>query len=379
MRYIEMELPEEIRRAVEELGFDEMTEVQEKAISPMLEGRDVVAKAPTGTGKTCAFGIPLLLGIDMGENAVQSLVLAPTRELAQQIAGDLCDLAKFMPQVRIACVYGGQPIQRQVSQLKKSPQILIATPGRLMDHVARRNVSLARVTRVILDEADEMLDMGFYKDVVKILDSLKSRKQMGMFSATMSRPVMDISWLYQRDPVEVVVEPVAESMPKITQYSILTDTRGKIADTADIIGQGDYGRVMVFCNTKYTTAMLAGRLMGLGLDVGCLNGDMIQSERNRVMSSFKEGNLRILVSTDVAARGIDISDVDAVISFDVPPSNDYYIHRIGRTGRAKREGVSYILYLEDEARRLRDIIRFTRSRVIPARFDGERRLIAEES
>ncbi len=379
MRYSEMNLPPEILKAVEAMGFVEPTEVQAKAIPPMVEGHDLVAKAPTGTGKTCAFGIPLLMGLEPEGEALQALILAPTRELAQQITDDLGDLAQFMPWVRIACVYGGQPIRRQFSQLNKKPQIVVATPGRLLDHVQRKSIRLGDVTRIVLDEADEMLDMGFYKDVTKILDSLKNKQQMGMFSATMSRPVMDISWLYQRDPVEIVVEPVKASAPNITQYALLTTGWDKLANVADIITRHDYDRVMIFCNTKYTTQMLAGQLIEhRSLDAECLHGDLAQNERNKIMADFKEGKLRILVSTDVAARGIDVDDVDAVINYDVPTSNEYYTHRIGRTGRAKKTGEAYLLYMEEEERRMEEMLRLTGNTAIFAHFDEHRNFIREE-
>jgi ATP-dependent RNA helicase DeaD len=220
--------------------------------------------------------------------------------------------------------------------------------------------------------------MGFYKDVIYILDSLKNKKQIGMFSATMSRPVMDVSWLYQRDPVEITVLPTNDSMPKITQYSLASTGQSKLADVADIIIKNGYGRVMVFCNTKYITAMLAGQLAGLDMDADCLHGDMSQSERNGVMGRFREGKLRILVTTDVAARGIDVDDVDAVINYDVPDSNEYYTHRIGRTGRAMKEGSAYILYMPGEERRLSEMLRLTRNTVAPLRFDENRNLVAVE-
>ncbi|MDL2219072.1 DEAD/DEAH box helicase [Ruminococcaceae bacterium OttesenSCG-928-O06] len=375
MLFQDIDLPKEIQDAVQRMGFTEMTEVQEKALPPMMEGKDVIAKAPTGTGKTCAFGIPLLVGLNAESDTTQALVLAPTRELAQQITGDLRELAHFLPNVRIACVYGGQDIKKQFDQLKKGPQIIVATPGRLLDHMQRRTVQLGGVVRVVLDEADEMLDMGFYKDVRKILDSLKNKKQLGMFSATISREVMDIGWLYQRDAVEITVQPVEDSQPRITQYSILTTGRNKLADLAAIIVNGGYERVMVFCNTKYTTGMLSNQLARLNFDVDCLHGDLSQAERNKIMGRFKEGQLPVLVSTDVAARGIDVDDVDAVVNYDVPPSNEYYTHRIGRTGRAKKEGVAYILYMPDEEKRLRELVRLTRNTVQPMHFNEERQLV----
>ena len=378
MLYSEMNFPEEILRAVDAMGFVQMTEVQEKAIPLLLEGKDIIAKAPTGTGKTCAFGIPLLMNLDPASNKSQCLVLAPTRELAQQIADDFRDLTRFLPEVRVACVYGGQPIRSQINQLKKGPQIVVATPGRLLDHMQRRTIRPSDFKWVVLDEADEMLDMGFYKDVIRILDSLKGRQFLSMFSATISRPVMDISWLYQNDPEEITVNPVDNSMPRITQYSLASEGFNKLADIADIVRLYGYDRVMIFCNTKYATVALAGQLSGLGLDADCLHGDMGQGERNGVMTRFREGKLRLLATTDVAARGIDVEDVDAVINHDVPTANEYYTHRIGRTGRAMKQGTAYILYMPEEERRVKELLRLTRNTVIPVEFDEDRNLFIME-
>ena len=252
MLYSELNVSPQLHQAVERMGFTEMTEIQEKVIPVMMAGRDVIAKAPTGTGKTCAFGIPVIESLNQELARPQTVVLAPTRELAQQIAGDLEDLAHFMPAVRIACVYGGANMQGQIDRLKKGCQIVVATPGRLMDHVRHRTIDLGAVTTVVLDEADEMLNMGFYKDVRHIIDLMKARKHLSMFSATISREVMDICWLYQKDAAEVTVQPVQESLPKITQYKLKTTGRDKLADLAQIILSGGYGRVMVFCNTKFT-------------------------------------------------------------------------------------------------------------------------------
>ncbi len=375
MLYKDASLPIEILRAVDRMGFVDLTEIQEKALFPMMKGKDVIAKAPTGTGKTCAFGIPLLVDLNRTSNNTQALVLAPTRELAQQITEDLRDLSHYLPDTRIACVYGGQAIQKQFEQLKKGAHIIVATPGRLLDHMQRHTVNIKHVTRVVLDEADEMLDMGFYKDVKGILDALKNRKQLAMFSATISREVMDIGWIYQRDPEEITVNPIESSQPKITQYSLATTGRDKLADVAEIIVSGKYERVLVFCNTKYTTAMLSNQMARLQFNVDCLHGDLSQSERNKIMSRFRNGELHVLVATDVAARGIDVDDVDAVINYDLPSSNEYYTHRIGRTGRAKREGVAYILHMPDEVKRLKEMIRLTRSKVIPVHFDSDRKLV----
>lgn len=381
MLYRDLQASPEILQAVERMGFTEMTEVQEKAIPEMMAGHDITAKAPTGTGKTCAFGIPLIERLDKEKAVPQAVVLAPTRELARQIADDLRDLTHFLPSVRVACVYGGANMQGQVDQLKKGCQIVVATPGRLMDHMKHRSIDVSAVTTVVLDEADEMLDMGFYKDVRRIIDSMKARKMLCMFSATISREVMDIGWLYQKDPVEITVRPAEESQPKITQYTLLTTGRNKLADLAQIIiGQG-HKRVMVFCNTKFTTAILTNQLARLNFVADCLHGDLSQAERNKIMSAFREGKINVLVATDVAARGIDVDDVDAVINYDVPPSIEYYTHRIGRTGRAKRSGVSYLLYVAEEKRRVEEMLRLTRNAdlAIPVHFDeAHEKLIEEE-
>ena len=375
MNYSELNVPEQIHKAVERMGFTEMTEVQEKAIPPMMEGKDIIAKAPTGTGKTCAFGIPLILGLDQSRNYPQAVVMAPTRELAQQITEDLQDPAHFYPDIRVVTVYGGANIQKQIEKLKKGAQIVVATPGRLQDHMNRRTVDLSHVTTVVLDEADEMLNMGFYKDVRKILDQIKSRQRLAMFSATISREVMDIGWLYQRDAEEITVQPVEDSAPRIDQYLVLTTGRNKLADMAEIIVQKGYKRVMVFCNQKYTTAMLANQMARLNFVVDCLHGDLSQAERNKIMGEFKAGNIAVLVATDVAARGIDVSEVDAVFNYDVPDSNEYYTHRIGRTGRAKHTGEAYVLYTKEEHKRVRDMLRYTRNTATPIAFDENRSII----
>ena len=369
-RFSSLPIQEPILQAVQEMGFQEMTEIQSKAIPPMLEGRDVIAKAPTGTGKTCAFGIPLIERIDPENPDIQAVILAPTRELATQIRDDLEALTRFMPQVRTLVVYGGQSMDKQKQQLKKGAHILVATPGRLLDLMQHRYLSLKSVTAAVLDEADEMLDMGFYKDVRKILDSLKGLKQMCMFSATISREVMDIGWLYQRDPEEITVLPVEDSEPKIEQYSIQCIGREKIEIILRLMKQFSVSRAIIFCNTKYTTGMVSEQLHAQGLNTACLHGDMRQSERNKIMEQYKEGKIDILVATDVAARGIDVSDIQVVFNYDIPQENDAYLHRIGRTGRAKKEGVSFVLHSKDEQRRLDNIIHYTRSNILPLEMDG---------
>ena len=370
LRYSEMNLSQGILKALDQKGFTLATPVQAGAIPCFKDWKDVMAKAPTGSGKTFAFGIPMVEHTDPEGTEVTGLVLAPTRELALQIQEELRQLCAFLPGIRVACLYGGQPIDRQITQLKKRPQIVVATPGRLMDHMKRRTVRLHKVETVVLDEADRMLDMGFIKDVTHILKQIPHRRNLGLFSATISREVMDISWVYQRDPEEITVQATKENKPDILQYRIEVPSDQKVDTIARIIAGEKLERVMCFCNTKGSTERLTKFLQMRGLDAQCIHGDIPQRKREAVMALFREGKLRVFVATDVAARGIDVDDVDAVFNYDVPDENEYYIHRIGRTGRAKRHGVAYTLLSDFPSRmRLDDIARNTRSQIISAAVD----------
>ena len=343
VEYSQLGLSAELMRAIEKKGYVQATPVQAGSIPYFMEWKDVIAKAPTGTGKTFAFGIPMVEHIDPENNGIQALVLAPTRELAIQIQDELRDLCAFKEGVRVVCLYGGQPIDRQITQLKKSPQIVVATPGRLMDHMKRHTVRLDKVQTVVLDEADRMLDMGFVRDVTHILDKMPKRRNLGMFSATISREVMDISWVYQRDPVEITVHADQENKPDIAQYRLDVERNEKADTMARLLEMGDYSHVIAFCNTKNMTDRLVGLLEMRGITCQAIHGDIHQSAREKTLQKFRDGKMRVLVATDVAARGLDIDDVDAVFNYDVPDENEYYIHRIGRTGRAKRHGVAFSL------------------------------------
>lgn len=360
LEYRQMNLSAGVFRALEKKGFELATPVQAGAIPYFMEWKDVIAKAPTGTGKTYSFGIPMVEHIDVDSDEIQGLILAPTRELAIQIQKEVRELCTFLPGIRTLCLYGGQPINRQITQMKKRPQIIVATPGRLMDHMKRRTVRLNKVQTVVLDEADRMLDMGFIRDVTKILDAMPQRKNLGMFSATISREVMDISWVYQRDPVEIVVRPVEEDRPDIQQYRMKVDQNGKVEAFLSILEKEQTERVIVFCNTKNTTDRLSGLLQLKDVSAQAIHGDLSQSMREQVLSDFRAGKVRVLVATDVAARGLDIDDVDTVVNYDLPDETEYYIHRIGRTGRAKRQGVAYNLVSSvSDQLRLDDIIQVT--------------------
>lgn len=365
----EMDLSKEVLRAIKDMGFTTPSTVQAKTIPLMMSGADVNAIAPTGTGKTCAFGIPMLEYVQLNEPEVQEVVLAPTRELALQIGDELTKLAKYIKGCRIAVLYGGQPIPKQLAALKRKPQILVATPGRLLDHMNRGNVHLNAVHTMVLDEADEMLNMGFVKDVTRIIEATPDERQMVLFSATTNQDVLTIAWKYQHDPIEVTVEATKQDRPQIAQYVISTEQNKKIDHLQYLLDADVYQRVMIFCNTKFMTDRLTERLKKEGYQAECIHGDVKQSQRNVVMNDFRRGKFPILIATDVAARGIDVDDVEAVINFDLPAENEYYLHRIGRTGRAHKHGVSFSLVTFQESVRMDEILKYMIAKPLPLHFE----------
>lgn len=365
----EMDLSKEVLRAIKDMGFTTPSTVQAKTIPLMMSGADVNAIAPTGTGKTCAFGIPMLEYVQLNEPEVQEVVLAPTRELALQIGDELTKLAKYIKGCRIAVLYGGQPIPKQLAALKRKPQILVATPGRLLDHMNRGNVHLNAVHTMVLDEADEMLNMGFVKDVTRIIEATPDERQMVLFSATTNQDVLTIAWKYQHDPIEVTVEAMKQDRPQIAQYVISTEQNKKIDHLLYLLDADVYQRVMIFCNTKFMTDRLTERLKKEGYQAECIHGDVKQSQRNVVMNDFRRGKFPILIATDVAARGIDVDDVEAVINFDLPAENEYYLHRIGRTGRAHKHGVSFSLVTFQESVRMDEILKYMIAKPLPLHFE----------
>lgn len=365
----EMDLSKEVLRAIKDMGFTTPSTVQAKTIPLMMSGADVNAIAPTGTGKTCAFGIPMLEYVQLNEPEVQEVVLAPTRELALQIGDELTKLAKYIKGCRIAVLYGGQPIPKQLAALKRKPQILVATPGRLLDHMNRGNVHLNAVHTMVLDEADEMLNMGFVKDVTRIIEATPDERQMVLFSATTNQDVLTIAWKYQHDPIEVTVEATKQDRPQIAQYVISTEQNKKIDHLLYLLDADVYQRVMIFCNTKFMTDRLTERLKKEGYQAECIHGDVKQSQRNVVMNDFRRGKFPILIATDVAARGIDVDDVEAVINFDLPAENEYYLHRIGRTGRAHKHGVSFSLVTFQESVRMDEILKYMIAKPLLLHFE----------
>ena len=372
-------LSEELLKALEKKGYGYPTTIQQQAIPAFLQWRDVIAKAPTGTGKTFAFGIPMIEHIDPEMQEVQGLILAPTRELAIQIGDELRSLLTYFKGIRVAVLYGGAGIVGQAKQLEKKPQIVVATPGRLMDHYNRKNIRFDKIQTVVLDEADRMLDMGFFKDVTRIIEKVKNRKNLGLFSATISQEVMTVSWMYQRDEVEITVEPKKEDRPDIDQYSITVTPLEKAETTLRLIRTQGFERVMIFCNTKHMCQRLCDDFQRAGADCQCIHGDIRQSQREKTMQQYRDGKLAILIATDVASRGIDVDDVECVINYDVPEENEYYVHRIGRTGRAKKKGVAYsIIGNFPEKAKLDEIAKFSNYKIQPMTFDENGNLVEQQ-
>ena len=374
----ELGLSQAMLKALEKKGYGYPTTVQAEAIPHFMQWRDVIAKAPTGTGKTFAFGIPMIEHIDAASDAVQGLILAPTRELAIQIGDELRGLLTYFENIRVAVLYGGAGIGGQIKALEKKPQIVVATPGRLMDHYNRHTIRLDKIQTVVLDEADRMLDMGFFKDVTRIIEKVKNRKNLGLFSATISQEVMTVSWMYQRDEIEITVEPRQEDRPDIDQFSLACTPLEKAETTLRLIRSQNYERVMIFCNTKHMCQRLCDEMQRAGLDADCIHGDIRQSLREKAMQKYRDGKLRVLIATDVASRGIDVDDVDCVINYDIPEENEYYVHRIGRTGRARRKGVAWSMISNfPEKSKMDEICKFCNFTVKAMTLDADGNLAEE--
>ena len=364
-KFEELSLDGRILRAVMDMGFEETTPIQEKAIPVQMEGLDIIGQAQTGTGKTAAFGIPLLQKIDPKNRKLQAVALCPTRELAIQVAEELRRLAKYMHGIKILPIYGGQDIVRQIRGLKDGTQVIIGTPGRVMDHMRRKTVKFDQVHTVVMDEADEMLNMGFLEDMETILSQLPQERQTIMFSATMPEAIMKIARTFQKEPQVVKVVKKELTVPKVTQYYYEVKPKTKVEVMCRLLDMYAPKLSVAFCNTKRQVDALVDELQGRGYFAEGLHGDLKQIQRDRVMNSFRNGRTEILVATDVAARGIDVDDVEAVFNFDIPQDDEYYVHRIGRTGRAGREGIAFSLVVGREVYKLRDIQRYCKTKIIP--------------
>jgi ATP-dependent RNA helicase DeaD len=363
MQFSELNCSKEILRAVEDMGFEEATPIQAMAIPVALSGRDLVGQAQTGTGKTAAFGIPMLEKINTKNRNVQALVLCPTRELAVQIAEEINRIAKHIKDLHILPVFGGQDIERQIRGLKKGVHIVIGTPGRVLDHLRRRTLKLDGLEMLILDEADEMLNMGFREDIELVIEQVDHEIQTMLFSATMPKEILNIINKYQKNPEILKVAHKELTTPNISQVYLEMKDKDKVEILSRVLDMYNYKLSIVFCNTKKRVDEVTDMLQARGYMCDKIHGDMKQTLRLNVINKFKRGDIEILIATDVAARGLDIDNVEAVFNYDMPSHEEYYVHRIGRTGRAGREGVSYTFITSRDYHLLKNIQRYTKSEI----------------
>lgn len=355
LRFDESGIHPDILRAVHEMGFEVMTPIQEQSVPVLLEGKDIIGQAQTGTGKTAAFAIPMIQKINPEIKRPQGIILCPTRELAMQAAEEIRRLSKYMYGVKVLPVYGGQDIGKQIRALSQGVQIIVGTPGRVMDHLRRHTIKTAEVKMIVLDEADEMLDMGFREDIETVLSDMPEEHQMALFSATMPQAILEIAGTYQQNAVYIRVTPKELTVSAIKQAYYRVAKKDKIRALCRLLDYYQPSRSLIFANTKRMVDEIAGRLNELGYEAGALHGDLTQAQRDTVMGQFRKGTCSILIATDVAARGIDVSGVDAVFNYDVPEDIEYYVHRIGRTGRAGRKGRSFTLISGREIFKIRSI------------------------
>ena len=363
VRFEEMGLSEEIQKAVRYMGFEEASPIQAKAIPAMISGIDLIGQAQTGTGKTAAFGIPLLEKVDPKLKKLQAIVLSPTRELAIQVADEIRNLSRYMHGIKVLPIYGGQDIVKQIRSLKSGTQIVIGTPGRVMDHMRRKTMKLDFVHTVVLDEADEMLNMGFREDIEFVLSGVPEERQTVLFSATMPKPIMEITKKFQNNAKVIKVTKKELTVPNIEQYYYDVKPKKKEEVLSRLLDIYSPRLSVVFCNTKKQVDLLVNALLGRGYFAAGLHGDMKQEQRDRVMQGFRTGKTEILVATDVAARGIDVDEVEAVFNYDLPQDDEYYVHRIGRTGRAGREGRAFSFVSGKEVYKLKEIQRYCKTKI----------------
>ena len=363
VRFEEMGLSEEIQKAVRYMGFEEASPIQAKAIPAMISGIDLIGQAQTGTGKTAAFGIPILEKVDPKLKKLQAIVLCPTRELAIQVADEIRNLSRYMHGIKVLPIYGGQDIVKQIRSLKSGTQIVIGTPGRVMDHMRRKTMKLDFVHTVVLDEADEMLNMGFREDIEFVLNGVPEERQTVLFSATMPKPIMEITKKFQNNAKVIKVTKKELTVPNIEQYYYDVKPKKKEEVLSRLLDIYSPRLSVVFCNTKKQVDLLVNALLGRGYFAAGLHGDMKQEQRDRVMQGFRTGKTEILVATDVAARGIDVDEVEAVFNYDLPQDDEYYVHRIGRTGRAGREGRAFSFVSGKEVYKLKEIQRYCKTKI----------------
>ncbi|MEG2348235.1 MAG: DEAD/DEAH box helicase [Clostridia bacterium] len=363
MKFNEMKLSDNIMKALEDIGYDDATTIQEKAIPLVLDGKDIIGKSKTGTGKTAAFGLPIIERLNNETKKVQAIILCPTRELSLQVAEEIEKYIKYCNDVKVLCIYGGQNIERQIIPLRRGVQIVVGTPGRVMDHLRRKTLKLDEVKTLVLDEADEMLNMGFQEDIETILESVNKQRQTLLFSATMNKKILNITNKYLTNPVNIEIKSDELTVKNIDQLAI--ETKGKMKDEGVIRLLEFYrpSKAVVFCNTKKKVDTLVEILKAQGYKTEGLHSDIRQEQRTRIMQRIKNDELKILVATDVAARGLDIKDLDLVINYDIPLDDEYYVHRIGRTGRNGANGLAVTFVVGKERNRLEIIQRYTGSKI----------------
>lgn len=367
-RFTDLNLSKDIQMAIEDMGFEETTTIQAQSIPYMLEGRDVVGQAPTGTGKTVAFGTMVLERIDPKNKGLQAVILCPTRELAIQVAGELKKISKYKKGIDILPIYGGQPIDHQIRALKKGVLIITGTPGRVMDHLNRRTLKMEGVKIIILDEADEMLDMGFREDIETIMRKIPEQRQTIFFSATMPKEILDLTKKYQKNPKFIELVHKEMTVPNVEQFYFEVKQQAKTEALVRLIDYYELKLSVVFCNTKKRVDELVEELITRGYIVDGLHGDMQQKQRDAVMSKFRKKEIEVLVATDVAARGIDVGDIEAVFNYDIPTDDEYYVHRIGRTARAGKAGLAFTFVIGKEVYRIKEIQKFTKTKIIAKRI-----------
>ena len=365
MKFDELPISASLKRAAADMGFEEATPIQAKTIEAILSGRDVIGQAKTGSGKTAAFALPCIEKINTDDDSLQAVILAPTRELAIQICGEIRKLLKYTDDIKVLAVYGGQPITEQIRALKKGVNIAVGTPGRVIDHIKRHTLKMANVGFVVLDEADEMLNMGFREDIEKILKKIPEERQTLLFSATMPKAITEIVHKYQKDPVHIKAEDENTAMPDIKQNYIEMKGKTKSEALCRVLEYHGADLAMVFCNTKKRVDEITGQLKARGFSAEGLHGDMEQPKRDKVMKKVRNGRVNVLAATDVAARGIDIENVGLVINYDLPQEAEFYVHRVGRTGRAGKSGIAVSFAAGKEKERLKSITALTKKKIKP--------------
>ncbi|WP_292805159.1 DEAD/DEAH box helicase [Methanobrevibacter sp.] len=368
MNFNDLNISDEIKKAIEDMGFTKLTPIQNNAIPEILKGKDIIGQAQTGSGKTLAFAIPIIEKIFIPDKSPQAIILCPTRELSMQVASEIEKIGSKIKKFKVLAVYGGQPIGKQTRVLKKGVHVVVGTPGRVIDHIQRGNLDLIGVESVVLDEADEMLEMGFREDIETILEKTPSQRQTLLFSATIPSEVRKIALTYQKNPEFIKIANKKKTVPKITQYSFKCDIKNKFIGLTKLIEAYDVKLALIFCNTKKSVDYVAKHLKKHDFKVDSLHGDMTQQTRDKVMNKFKNGNIKILVATDVAARGLDIADVEVIINYDVPQNRDDYIHRIGRTARAGKRGYAFTLVSKDELSRFNNIKKQNIGKIVEKEF-----------